>query len=762
MMAAEAFDKGNKAYEQKDYNAAIIHYNETIRLDPNYASAYHNRGYTKYALNDLKSAIDDYNEAIRLGPNDADTYINRGVAKYALNDEKGAIDDYNEAIRLNPNDDVAYNNRGLAKAALNDHKGAIDDYNEAIRINPNYASAYRSRGLAKSALNDHKGAIEDFDHALRINPNDALAKKRRKAAMLALKDDATSDLKEVAPLGNEVVDSTPVTQHVDLPVAASGELSTCSVCQTAFFFDYKEDRLIQREAIYGDLAKAVRNIIAHDRTHHAHSHISGPPSVDGKASTSRAPTTCSDTSQSAADGAPRDAEQCNWRYGSGVVVPESVSNVCFGTIPQAMHKFTPLEDITDHIVDKDSARHLYEQYDSKTKMLNQVRRSDRMIDESMNRHDFDATPVLLHCGHTVCRGCAYQCVRAHENAKYDTMFAMVNCPTRCNRQTAFVCDLGVEWLPIDVHRIRLLQKQRKPSGKPMCSEHKDRIATVRCTHAVCVEFPLMCAECDQAEHSGRKSSKHVRVEPSHAAAAGVSVSTDALCSIHQQPLTGVCVTDGTPGCGECLYDHIGHDVKRLHEVCSDWSTKLETLQRETLIRAHVLSDRAASVQTKFDEMMQSINTRFDTVVNSANIRRNKLAFEARRWRKIQLEASKILAAESSKLSATAMYERMLLQRVLDPEQADSKSKSSSKSKTSSASSSSVTVTVPDAVLGSVARQAQASGSAIEAQSVELNTGIAAMQAKDMHVTFDNANHASVLNTIQCMGTVTVDPANIAI
>jgi B-box zinc finger len=472
---------------------------------------------------------------------------------------------------------------------------------------------------------------------------------------------------------------------------------------------------------------------------------------------------------------------------------ESVSNVCFGAVQPAMDQHTVLEDIAHNIVDEASARRVYEKYDDKTGLLVTCRRSDRMIDESMNRHDFDATPVLLHCGHTVCRGCAYRCVRAHENAKQDTMFAMVECPVRCNRQTAFVCDLGVEWLPIDIRRIRLLQEQKdqlpKQPQQAMCCEHKDRVATVRCTHVSCAEFPLMCAECDKAEHSGRNSSKHVRVSPSQVSASASRASpSDSICSAHQLPLTGVCMGDGAPVCGECLYDHVGHEVKRLHEVCSDWSTKLETLQRETLIRAHILSGRAASVQQQCDDMMSDIMTHFDSVVHCANTRRNQLAFEVRRWRKMQLEESKMLAAESSQVSASAMYERMLLQRALmvcdeskslkqnrknskqahagkrKPGKRSSSVQSASAAATCSSSASSSVATlaerVPDAVLGSVAGNVHARGSAIESQSVELTNGIAAMQAEDLSVVFDNATHASVLDRIRSMGGVNVRATNI--
>jgi tetratricopeptide (TPR) repeat protein len=814
MMATQSFNKGVDAYKQNHYDAASLHLNKAIRLNPTFAAAYVARGLTKSALNDTKGAIEDYSVAIRLNENFADAYIARGRAKAVLNDTKGAIDDYTRAIRINPNFAPPYRKRAVAKAALNDHKGAIDDYTHAIRLDPNNAAAYHSRGFAKSHLSDHKGAIDDYTHAILLNPNRAVVYHNRGHAKSALddhqgaiddynhairldpnlaetffqrgsmrqkiddSDGATSDLKEAARLGHELAQSELINREMVLPVADEDDLSKCTVCQTSFFFAFEERKLAQREAIYGELAKAVGSVIAHDRTHHAQSRSSD--SADAKLSTPCVPNTRSEMNHSAAadddddGGVAGDAPRCNWRYGSGVVVPESVSNVCFGAVPQTMDKFTLLEDIADHIVDKDSARRLYEKYDNKTNMLKQIRRSDRMIDESMNRHDFDATPVLLHCGHTVCRGCAYTCIRAHENATHDTLFAMVNCPTRCNRQTAFVCDLGVEWLPVDFRRIRLLQSENSKnsaSDKPMCSEHKDRVATIRCTNAVCAKFALMCAECDKAEHSARSTCEHVRVPASEmdgsAAAASSSAAAGSLCSQHQQPLTGVCVTDGVPVCDKCLYGHIGHDVKRLDAVCTDWSKKLEALQRSTLTKAHVLSDRVASVQRRFDEMVSSITTHFDSLGRGLVARRDQLLFEARRWRKMQLEESKILAAEASQLSAAAMYERMLLDRVLEPgcgaAAEESKSRvvsvtTSSKHERSDSSASSV---LSDAILGNAARQAQASGSAIEMQSAELESSVAMVQAQDMHVVFDATAYESMLGDIESTGVVTVCAVELA-
>ena len=89
-----------------------------------------------------ESRFKDFDEAIRLDPNDALAYYNRGRAKYNLNDKTAAIKDYDEAIRLDPKNAIAYRFRGIAKSGLEDETAAIKDYDEAIRLDPKDELAY--------------------------------------------------------------------------------------------------------------------------------------------------------------------------------------------------------------------------------------------------------------------------------------------------------------------------------------------------------------------------------------------------------------------------------------------------------------------------------------------------------------------------------------------------------------------------------------------------------------------------------------------
>ena len=64
------------------------------------AEAYINRGDKFYNQGNYEAAISEYNEAIHLNPNDARAYYNRGTAKSKLGKHFDAISDYDRAICL--------------------------------------------------------------------------------------------------------------------------------------------------------------------------------------------------------------------------------------------------------------------------------------------------------------------------------------------------------------------------------------------------------------------------------------------------------------------------------------------------------------------------------------------------------------------------------------------------------------------------------------------------------------------------------------
>jgi tetratricopeptide (TPR) repeat protein len=168
--AEEWFEKGYKYGEAKNYDEAIQCYTEAIRLKPDYAEPYNNRGLARADKGDLTGAIKDYTRSIELNnPELHLPYNNRGAARYDQGDFAAAIKDYNEAIRLKPDYADAYLNRGLVRNDQGDFAAAIKDYNEAIRLKPDYAEAYNNRGIVRKAQGDLTGAIKDSTRSIELN-----------------------------------------------------------------------------------------------------------------------------------------------------------------------------------------------------------------------------------------------------------------------------------------------------------------------------------------------------------------------------------------------------------------------------------------------------------------------------------------------------------------------------------------------------------------------------------------------------------------
>ena len=173
-----ALDWAAKAYALRDGTnpkKAIEYLNNAIKLHPDFAEAYYNRGIAYEDLGQHQRAIEDYNKAIRFKTDFAEAYCNRGVAYEDLGQHQRAIEDYNEAIRLKLDGGEAYNNRGIVYKKLGQYQRAIEDYNKAIRLKLDDAKAYYNRGNAYRDLGQQNSAIKDYNEAIRLKPDLATA-----------------------------------------------------------------------------------------------------------------------------------------------------------------------------------------------------------------------------------------------------------------------------------------------------------------------------------------------------------------------------------------------------------------------------------------------------------------------------------------------------------------------------------------------------------------------------------------------------------
>ena len=155
--------------DKGDIDRAIADFSEAIRLDPNDAMAFNNRGIAYSDKGDHDRAIADLSRRSGSIPNPPSP-TTTGLRYRGKGDLDRAIADFNEAIRHRSQIRQAFNNRGIAYSDKGDFDRAIADYSEAIRLDPKSSRAYNNRALAYQGQRHLDRAAADYNEAIRLNP----------------------------------------------------------------------------------------------------------------------------------------------------------------------------------------------------------------------------------------------------------------------------------------------------------------------------------------------------------------------------------------------------------------------------------------------------------------------------------------------------------------------------------------------------------------------------------------------------------------
>jgi tetratricopeptide (TPR) repeat protein len=153
---------------------SINDFSQAIRIERNNAKAYYQRGSAYFIKGDYNKAQADYYQAVKINPNYATAYNRIGLVFNHTGEYDKAIVELTKAIKLDPNLPLVWNNRGVAYYNKGNNDRAIADLTQAIKLDPNYAAAYCNRANAYSNKKDTDRAIADMNQAIKLDPNFAV------------------------------------------------------------------------------------------------------------------------------------------------------------------------------------------------------------------------------------------------------------------------------------------------------------------------------------------------------------------------------------------------------------------------------------------------------------------------------------------------------------------------------------------------------------------------------------------------------------
>jgi tetratricopeptide (TPR) repeat protein len=158
------------------------HFEQALRLKPDYAEAHNNLGVTLEQAGKIKEAIGHFEQALRIKPDYAEAHNNLGIALLKEDRVQEAVGRFKQALRIKPDCAEAHYNLGLALVRLGRLQEAMGHWEQALRLKSDFAEAHHNLGVALEQAGRVQEAIGHYEMALRIKPD--LAEPQKKLARL--------------------------------------------------------------------------------------------------------------------------------------------------------------------------------------------------------------------------------------------------------------------------------------------------------------------------------------------------------------------------------------------------------------------------------------------------------------------------------------------------------------------------------------------------------------------------------------------------
>jgi tetratricopeptide (TPR) repeat protein len=116
---------------QEELNSKLDNSNQKLKQDINIIEAEYKQ--LADVVGNLRE-VENFSQELRVKPDSAEFYYQRGLSHQNLDNKHGAIEDYTEAIQLDANMARAYHKRGVLYLDLQERQRAVDDLRKAALL----------------------------------------------------------------------------------------------------------------------------------------------------------------------------------------------------------------------------------------------------------------------------------------------------------------------------------------------------------------------------------------------------------------------------------------------------------------------------------------------------------------------------------------------------------------------------------------------------------------------------------------------------
>ncbi|WP_082908230.1 tetratricopeptide repeat protein [Bradyrhizobium neotropicale] len=167
-------------------SGARQHQSKALPPTPQEALLSNYLGYQHWQLGRMDEAALHFQQALKLYPQYLDAAINCGRLLLDLGRHTEAQECFNAAEKLNPNSAALYQIRGMCHQEANRLEEAEADYNKSIALDPGLAETHSNLGTLHSKLGRMEQALASLDRALELRPDFSAALSNKAWILLDL------------------------------------------------------------------------------------------------------------------------------------------------------------------------------------------------------------------------------------------------------------------------------------------------------------------------------------------------------------------------------------------------------------------------------------------------------------------------------------------------------------------------------------------------------------------------------------------------